>query len=352
MRFPRLAASLTAACLMVVPNFADAAFPGISPTKYIKTYILSNENIPVYADAALTIRGTAKPYLEYDSAIYPVDEIRVFEINGDWAYVAYPTTTAGWREGYIPLSAITENNFSRDGLKFKGLLERLYKRTDGSKYNKSSIFDNDTVYTVAKSGDYTQVVYPARTVYKMAWMNNDDYQRGVVDNPVNQTGAANKRGERYNARFAVPYYATNDSRWEGKLGDASESSLFAAVAMKYSFHSKSKTYPDYIKNKMLSDGKINWNVLQDFSYEYLNYHGALEQSTLSRILREIIYGKPVIVGAVAGDTIYWTLVVGYDGELVTPLAARNFIIVDPFDATCTNLEAFMKEKNEIARIIF
>ena len=351
MKSKKFLSFFTAACVFVCPLAGEAVMPGISSDKYIRTYILGSEDIPVYTDKSLMIRGTAKPFREYDSAIYPIDEIRIYEITEDWAYVAYPTSWSGWREGYIPTNQITENNFSRDGLKFMGLWETVYKRANGARYTDSAIFDNDMVYTVARSGDYTQIVYPARNVYKMVWIDNDEYEKRIVNNPANKTKPTIPP-ERYRANLKVPYYAANDSRWTDKIGSGNSASLFTALAMKYSYHSESQTYPDYIMKQMQRDGEINLAVLKDFSYEYLNYHRPISDSILGRVLREIVYGKPVVIGIESTKGQKWGIIVGYDGMLTTPFDANKFFLNDPTNPECKTLADFMAEGGEVIRIIF
>lgn len=351
MKLTNIVSVALASCVFVAPAWGEAAFPGISPAKYIRTFIVGMENIPVYTDETLATRGTAKPFKVYDSAIYPTDEIYIFEITDAWAYVSYPTNWSGRREGYIPLSAVTSNNFSHDALKFRGLWESLYKRSNGARYVDSAIYDNDTVYTVARDGDYTQVVYPARNVYKMVWLSNDEYEKRVTGNPAN-TIAGDPAPERYRAKFDAPYYAVDDERWAKDLSGDEHGSLCAALAIKYSYHSQSPTYPDYIKNALVHDGAVNLAVLKDFSYEYLNYHCPLHNSILAIILREIIYGKPVIIGAADGRDTHWATVVGYEGLLGREFNAADFFVLDPQDENCRTLAEFLSGKKEIVRIIF
>ena len=59
-----LCTALLSAALFT-PSTANAVIPGISPDKYIRTYILGEENIPVYTDSSLKDLGYN--YLNYHS---------------------------------------------------------------------------------------------------------------------------------------------------------------------------------------------------------------------------------------------------------------------------------------------
>ncbi len=355
MKLKHAISSAALSFFLLAPSMADAVVPGISPDKYIKTYILGTEDIPVYTDKSLTVQGTAKPYREYDSAIYPIDEIKVYEIRDDWAYVSYPTSWSGWREGYIPLSAITPNNFSQDGKKFQGILKIIFRRPDGPRYKSSSIWNDDIVYTVARSGDYTQIIYPAVDVYKMAWIWSDVYDECVAANPAN--ASTNPVTERYNMRLDVPYYSQNDRRHKKSLeGEAEEDTpdcLMVAMAMKYSYHTKSRIYPRDMKKKLkFQGGQLEFASLKDLSYSYLNYHSLVRNSMLNRILVELAYGKPVLLGAEGEDGSHWVVVTGYDGIPTENLSAGNFFIHDPEHPEDKTLDQFLKQHETIHRMIF
>ena len=352
-------AALLSASLFT-PSAADAVIPGISPDKYIRTYILGEENIPVYTDSSLTTRGTANPYKVYDSAIYPIDEIRVYEIQGDWAYVSYPTNWSGWREGYIPLSAITENNFSKDGQKFRGVFKFIYKRPFGPRFPESEIFDNDTVYTMARSGEYTQIIYPAVDVYKMVWIRTGAYEECVTNNPANQLeGRSILTRERYTTRLAVPYYHQDDTRQRKKAPDEEqpkangERSLLASMAMKYSYHTHSKIYPKDMKKMLaLQDSRPNPTSLKNLGYSCLNYHSSMENSMLNKILVELAYGKPVLLCCEGAEDFHWIVVTGYDGSPTGKLSPKNFFINDPQNPACKDLGDFLARHSVVHQIIF
>ena len=345
--------------LLYAPAVGSATIPGISPDKYIKTYIVGTEDIPVYTDKSLTTRGTANPYKAYDSAIYPIDEIKVYEIKDDWAYVSYPTTWSGWREGYIPLSAITPNNFSKDGQRLQGILKIMFRRPGGSRYKNSSIWNNDIVYTVARSGEYTQIIYPAVDVYKMVWIKTDAYDEYVAAPPfLGQTDVPSGK-ERYSTKLDVPFYTENDVRYHRKKGEKIAEDeddplcLLAAMAMKYSYHTHGKFPPRDIKKKLnLRDKKLDLLSLKDLGYNYLNYHSPVQNSTLKKILQELAYGKPVLLSAEGGEGSHWVIVTGYNGIPAEKLSAADFTINNPEDPQCKTLDRFLADHKTIQQMIF
>lgn len=154
-----------------------AAIPSISGTRYIKTFGMSTaNNTPVYTNARLNQQGTSSPFKAYRATIYASDEIYVFAMNNTYSLVSYPTSS-GRKQGYVRTSSLTYNNFSQNPLKSRKAIT-VYRRPGGLSYG--SIYNGDSVWTVARQGNYTQVVYPAGNVYKMAWITNNDYNNYIA----------------------------------------------------------------------------------------------------------------------------------------------------------------------------
>lgn len=154
-----------------------AAIPSISSNKYIKTFGLSTaNNTPVYTNARLNQQGTSSPFKAYNATIYASDEIYVLAMNNTYALISYPTSS-GRKQGYVRTSSLTYNNFSQNPLKSHKAIT-VYRRPGGLSYG--SIYDGDSVWTVARQGNYTQVVYPAGNVYKMAWITNNDFNNYIA----------------------------------------------------------------------------------------------------------------------------------------------------------------------------
>lgn len=155
----------------------NAAIPSISTSRYIKGYVLSNSNnTPVYTSSSLKTRGTSSPKIEYSTAtIYANDEIYIYSMNDTFAYISYPTSS-GRRRGYISTASVTSNNYSQNAVTCKATTT-TYKRAGGEEYG--SVFKGDTVYTVAVSGSYTQIVYNVSGGYKLGWVKTSDYNKNI-----------------------------------------------------------------------------------------------------------------------------------------------------------------------------
>lgn len=175
---------MTMLLTLIFSTTALAAIPGINNSKYIRMYGLSTQNnTPVFTNARLNQRGTSDPFKAYNATIYADDEIWVFAMNDTFALISYPTSS-GRRQGYVRTSDLTSNNYSRNSQKARRSITTVYSRPD-VRYPNSSISVNDDVWTVARQGNYTQVVYPAGNVYKMAWITNSDYDNYIGNSPIN-----------------------------------------------------------------------------------------------------------------------------------------------------------------------
>lgn len=179
---------------LVFSAAALAAIPGINNSRYIKMYVLSSGNdTPVYTDAHLFQRGTSSPYRAYNATIYANDEIWVFAMNDRYALISYPTSS-GRRQGYVRTSALTGNNYSQSVRKARRQLTEIYARP-GVRYSGSSISNGDDVWTVARQENYTQVVYPTGSTYKMAWITNSDYDNYIASQSGGGSSGTNLKGD-------------------------------------------------------------------------------------------------------------------------------------------------------------
>lgn len=170
--------------IMLFTVEAFAAIPSISSSRYIKMFNLSGRNDTlIYTNRNLNQRGTSYPFRAYNALIYGNDEIYVYEMNNVYALVSYPTSS-GRKKGYVRTSSLTSNNFSQMALRSRNKIY-TYTRPGGGSYG--AIYNGDSVWTVARSGNYTQVVYPAGSVYKMAWITNSDYNNYIAPAPVRPT---------------------------------------------------------------------------------------------------------------------------------------------------------------------
>lgn len=161
------------AMLFIQSVWADAAVPSLSGSVCIRTYPLSTgNNTYVYTTSSLTTRGTASPKRAYNAVVYASDEIYIYSMDSKSAYIGYPTSS-GRKYGYIQTNAVTTNNYSQDARTSNAKIT-TYKRAGGAVYG--NIAKGDTVYTVAQSGNYTQVIYSVGSNYKMGWVATSSYK--------------------------------------------------------------------------------------------------------------------------------------------------------------------------------
>ncbi|MCC8046480.1 MAG: M23 family metallopeptidase [Clostridiales bacterium] len=152
---------------------SQAAIPSISTSKYIKT--IASGTIYVYTTSSLSKRGTSSPYKAYNAYVSSGDEVYIFSMTSSYAYISYPTTS-GRRKGYVKTSSLTANDYSKSAAKSTAQIN-VYKKIGGAVYGY--IAKNDSVYAVARSGNYTQVIYPAGSLYKMGWISNTYYDKYI-----------------------------------------------------------------------------------------------------------------------------------------------------------------------------
>jgi hypothetical protein len=185
----------------IVP--VQAACPSLSDSKYMKTVVLSTgNNTRVYTDSSLTLRGTSKPYKIYSSAIYAYDEIYVYSMNDVYCYISYPTSS-GRRYGYIKTSDITANNYSKDAVTSTGTFT-TYKKAGSTKYGY--VENGDTVYTIASSGSWKQIIYNVGSKWKMAWCSNSNYNK-YLQGSSTSTGTSTSSGSLSDSADRLVNYA-------------------------------------------------------------------------------------------------------------------------------------------------
>jgi len=147
-------------------NHADAA------SNYFRAYPLStSNNTKVYMTNTLKKRGTSSPKKAYNAVVYASDEMYVYRLTEDYAYISYPTSS-GRRYGYVKMSDISALNY-RNNAKTSQATITTYKRAGRGKYG--SISKGDSVYSLAKNGNYVQVVYPVGSNYKIGWITLSNY---------------------------------------------------------------------------------------------------------------------------------------------------------------------------------
>lgn len=145
---------------------ADAA------SNYFRVYPLSTSNdTKVYMTNTLEKRGTSSPKKAYNAVVYASDEMYVYKLTENYAYISYPTSS-GRRYGYVKTSDISAMNYCNDAKTSRAGIT-TYKRAGSGKYG--SISKHDSVYSLAKNGNYVQVVYPVGANYKIGWITLSNY---------------------------------------------------------------------------------------------------------------------------------------------------------------------------------
>ena len=186
----------TLCSLLVFP--ADAvsttAYDCLSDTKYAKTYAVNTGTIIPYTSAALTTRGTvsygasSSSYIDgYNDLLYVLDVGCTG--NTCWAKVSYPTSSKRVI-AYVKLSDLTANSHSVKAISSGKFLCSL--RQNGALSSSYYVDKGDTVWLLAVSGSRVQILYPAGSMYRIAWSDKSDYEKYCGAIPGNSSTSAKK----------------------------------------------------------------------------------------------------------------------------------------------------------------
>lgn len=159
---------------------AAVSWPSISSSRLIKVYTISTgNNTTVYTNSNLNIKiGT----------IYASDELWISYIGknskGQWyCRLTYPVSKTGKRkEGYLPLSAVTKATSPSEKYTSGATFDSYRRASSSLKYG--AVYKGDTVYKLATSGSYTQVLYNIGSAsnpsgWKMAWVLTSNFNKYV-----------------------------------------------------------------------------------------------------------------------------------------------------------------------------
>lgn len=249
---------------------ALAAIPGISGNRYIKMFGLSTaNNTPVYTNARLDQRGTASPFKAYNATVYASDEIYVLAMNDNYALISYPVSN-GRRQGYVSTSSLTSNNFSKGAMKSRRQIT-TYRRPGSTSYGYIS--NGDDVWTVARQGDYTQVVYPTGNTYKMAWISNSDYNNYIdsgsssMKGDVNNDGRIDEADVKLLASYQVGSISTLPNMSNADMDNDGQITLSDIVALRQFLAKNSGNVNHNPQGKFESYGTLP-NMLRVMGYAY------------------------------------------------------------------------------------
>lgn len=156
----------------------------------------------------------------------------------------------------------------------------------------------------------------------------------------------------------VPIYRQYNSKWKNvKIGTKTIGQvgcLTTCLAMKYSYHMNTNTTPDKMKQKLrYSNNSLIWSSITKYGYTYTQkYNTKLTQGIMKTIYNQLKNGKPVIIGGKSGTSQHWVIITGYNGNSATSLSSSNFSIIDPGSNKRTTLDAFLKYRSTIQRLIY
>lgn len=178
------------------------AFKQISNSKPMKTYILSTSNIPCYTSSTLKTRGTVTAGKSSTAYIAPSDDVYIIFVDSklNCAKVTYPVGKKRYT-AYIALNKITSNNSTHKKTTAKAKV-MTYKRTNSNSGSSSMyISKGESVYLIATSGSYYQVMYPCSGGWRLAWVTKTNYNKYLS----NQTTTTNTTTVATNSSFSIKH---------------------------------------------------------------------------------------------------------------------------------------------------
>lgn len=168
-----------------------------------KCYTIKTGNTTVYSDTGLSKKS---------GTIYDSDELTVVSVNNSYAKVKYPVTgTNKTKTGYIKSSAIVKSTGGEPTIAKEQI--ETYKRPNGGSYG--SVAKNDAVYKLGKSGDYTQIMYPIKGGFKIAFVTNTGWD--VITGKVKLDPLSKNLYKNAKAKITCGFdgYTTTVGRHEG-----------------------------------------------------------------------------------------------------------------------------------------
>lgn len=199
-----------------ITAYAAVSWPGISSSKPIKVYTISTgNNTTAYSNSNLNSKiGT----------IYASDELYVLSIGknsaGTWyCKLTYPTSK-GRKTGYVALSVITKA--TAPGSQHKATAGVTTYRRASSSLKAGSISKGDTVYKLATSGSYVQVLYNIGSAsnpsgWRMAWVTSSDFNKYMQSVGVNPQGCVDSVTSNSAGKITVRGWAFDKDDTSSKL---------------------------------------------------------------------------------------------------------------------------------------
>jgi len=155
-------------------SVSAAKWPTLGAYSYCE--FIAPKTINVYTSMYLSTRGTSSPSKKYNAYIDKGDSCRIFRIESNYIHLAYPTSS-GYKQGFIKRSDLFGVSSPSDSFSSKASVT-TYKYAGSSSYGSTA--KNDKIYKVGTNGNYTQIIYTAKSgsrAYKAGWVSNSDYNK-------------------------------------------------------------------------------------------------------------------------------------------------------------------------------
>lgn len=197
-----LAMILVLGMIPFVSITASAAtnWPSLSTSAYCE--FTATNTIYAYRNSACTLRGTITPYKSYNAYIAKGDICRILQITSSWIKVAYPTSS-GYRTAYINRSDIFGISAPSEKIYCNGKVT-VYKNTSGTTYGSTA--KGDDVYACGTSGNYTRVIYTAKSgsrAYKMGFVKTTDYNNIIKSLALNSSSNSSNTSLRFPLKGSI-----------------------------------------------------------------------------------------------------------------------------------------------------
>lgn len=268
-------------------SVSAASWPSLGAYSYCE--FIAPKTINVYTSMYLSTRGTSSPSKRYNAYIDKGDSCRIFRIHSNYIHLAYPTSS-GYKQGFIKRGDLFGVSSPSESFTSKGKVT-TYRYAGSSSYGSTA--KNDKIYKVGTSGNYTQIIYTAKSgsrAYKAGWVSNSDYNKikGVpTPNPAPTISSAswqypmsntyvcgNNWRTYYSARPSRPYHVGIDVA--SRNGD---SSVYAAANGTVSKTGYNSSNGNYIIIKHSLNGKTVYSFYAHLSKIYISQGKSVSKGT-------------------------------------------------------------------------
>lgn len=329
-------------CLVgIIPEKAEAAsWPSLSSSKYCE--FVAAKTFNAYRDPGLKTRGTASPAKSYGAAVYKGDVCRIYEVTSSYVKLGYPTSS-GYKTAYVSRSNVIPASGVQATTK-AGAEVTVYSTPGGSKYGYTEV--GDTVYKVGTSGNYTAIIYTAKSksgnrAFKFGYVKTSQYNSSLTGKSSGSSGGKTSGSSAQTKWLAgVPVYKQTDSRWKnvmiGNKNIGQVGCLVCSMAMSESYRLQREITPKQMREQSTFAGSNGNDLVWPSRYKTM-----CSGVKLDKLYNAINSGKAVIVGGSNSNGWHWVVVTGYQNANPGSLKRSNFSINDPMGRD-SNLEQFLK----------